>query len=70
LVRGNIPDQDADEIVENVHASIMSDATLDSMVVDLNPFFCEWEFHEADKTLVVVTLQFKATYQTTLKSIA
>jgi hypothetical protein len=63
LVRADIPDTSGDSVVESVHNLIMTNATLDAMLVDLLPISTEFQFVEADKPLGVISLQYKAVYQ-------
>lgn len=69
LVRSADVDTDADAIVEDAHQKIITAAqtagqTLEGLLVNLIPTSVDWQFVEADITLTVVTMQFRATYQT------
>lgn len=64
MVRADAADVSADPIVEDVHARLAADSTLQSMLVDLLPVGTDWQFVDADKQLCVVSMQYKVTYQT------
>lgn len=70
LVRADIPDASMDDIIASVHQAIMSDATLDGMLINLVPVSVDFTIHDADTTLGIGMMQFKATYQTDLKNIS
>jgi hypothetical protein len=69
LVRADVPDQAADLIAVDVHSKITDDPTLNGMLVDLMPGAVDFQFLDADKPQGVITLQFRATYQTGENSI-
>lgn len=69
VVRGNIPDQQADAACVDVYSRIMADATLDGLVTDLVPSGIDFQMLEADQPAGVTSLTFSATYRTTLNSI-
>jgi hypothetical protein len=64
VVRADNPDQSADDIVVDAHEKIMSDSTLQGMLVELLPSAVDFQFENADKPLGIVTMQFEAKYQT------
>lgn len=70
IVRGNVPDQLADPIITDVHAKLMSDATLGNYVIDMVPATVSFENLEADQPAGVVSLEFTVKYRTALNSIS
>lgn len=70
LVRADIPDSSGDSSIEDIHSKIMGDATLQGLVVDLQPLNTNWQFLEADDTLGIIINQYKVTYQTALDDLS
>ncbi len=70
IVRADNADTTADPIIEDAYGKIMSDATLDGMLVELVPISTDWQFVDADKPLGIVTMQFKASYQTAISDLS
>lgn len=68
-VRSATPDADADPISADVHAKIMTDATLQSYAVDLLPTSVSFDFQEADQPLGVVSMEFAIRYHSALSSL-
>ena len=68
VVRGTLPDQQADAAAVDVYAKIMADATLDGLVTDLIPTGIEFQMLDADQPVGITTISFSATYRTTLNS--
>lgn len=69
LWREEIPDQEADLAVKDVHEKLMTNAPLLALVSGLLPVSVEWQSYEADVTLGVITMSFLASYQTDLNTI-
>jgi hypothetical protein len=70
LVRGAVPDQLADPIVEDVHAKIMADQSLNGYAIDVLPGGVSFEMVEADQPAGVIGLDFEIRYRTSLASIS
>jgi hypothetical protein len=70
LVRGAVPDQLADPIVESVHAKIMEDQTLNGYAIDVLPGGVTFEMVEADQPAGVIGMDFEIRYRTSLASIS
>lgn len=70
IVRGNVPDQLADAAMQDVHAKLMGDATLDGLVVIMLPSTVNFEMLEADQPAGVVSAEFTAQYRTSLNSLS
>ena len=68
VVRGTLPDQQADAAAVDVYAKIMADATLDGLVTDLIPTGIEFQMLDADQPVGITTISFSATYRTNLNS--
>ena len=70
IVRGDVPDQLADPVLVDIHAKLMSDATLKGYAIDLLPATVAFEMIEADQTAGVVSAEYAVKYRTTLNSLS
>lgn len=70
LVAGDVPDQVADPIAEDVHAKIMSNTTLNGLVIDIMPVSVSFDLLDGDQPRGAITMNFTATYRTTRNSVA
>jgi hypothetical protein len=68
VVRGNVPDQQADAAASDAYYRIMADTTLDGLVTDLLPSGIEFQMLDADQPVGITSLSFSASYRTTLNS--
>jgi hypothetical protein len=64
MVRGSTPDLVADPICISVHNKIMSNSTLDGLVVDIVPQTVDWQIDEADLDLGIVRTNYLVRYLT------
>ena len=64
IVRGNVPDQVADPIVESVHAKIMADLTLGGYAIDVQPVSVSFDLMEADQPAGVIACDYLVRYRT------
>lgn len=62
-VRGDVPDQLADPVVESVHAKIMAATTLGGLAIDISEGGTSWEMQEADQTAGFVNMRFVVWYR-------
>jgi hypothetical protein len=58
IVRGNIPDQLADPIVESLHSKIMADLTLGGVAMDVRPVAVNFEMVDADQPAGVISCDY------------
>ena len=63
LVRGQEPDSAADSIVQSVHNLIMTDSALQALVMHVAPMATNWQISDADQSLGIVSMQYRALYQ-------
>ena len=63
IVRGNVPDQLADPIVESAHSKIVADLTLGGYAIDVQPQGASFEMIEADQPAGVVSLDYLVRYR-------
>lgn len=66
IVRGLVPDQQADPVVASVHQKIMQDLTLGGLSYDIQPQGVSFEMIEADQPAGVVTCTYNVLYKTSL----
>lgn len=66
IVRGNVPDQQADATVESLHAKMMADLTLGGYAFDVQPTGVSFELVEADQPAGVISCDFLVRYRTAL----
>lgn len=70
IVRGNIPDQQADPIVENMHSRLMADLTLGGVAIDIQPQSVNFEMVEADQPAGVISCDYLIRYRTSVTNLA
>jgi len=70
IVRGNIPDQQADPIVENMHSRLMADLTLGGYAIDIQPVSVSFEMVEADQPAGVISCDYLIRYRTSVTNLA
>lgn len=70
IVRGAIPDQVADSIVESLHAKIMADLTLGGYAIDIQPIGVTFDIVEADQPAGVVMCDYRVQYRTSVTNLA
>ena len=70
IVRGNVPDQLADPIIESAHANIMADLTLGGYAIDVQPQSASFELLEADQPAGVISLDYLIRYRTSVTDLA
>jgi hypothetical protein len=66
IVRGQIPDQQADSIIQSLHAKIMSDLTLNGYAIDIQPATVNFDILEADQPAGVISCDYLVRYRTRL----
>jgi hypothetical protein len=70
IVRGDVPDQLADPIVESAHAKIMADLTLGGYAIDVQPQSVSFDLIEADQTAGVIALEYLVRYRTSVADLS
>lgn len=66
IVRGDVPDQQADATVESLHSKIMADLTLGGYAIDVQPQGVSFDLVEADQPAGVIACDFLVRYRTSL----
>jgi len=69
IVRGNVPDQQADATVESMHAKIMADLTLGGYAIDVQPRSVNFELVEADQPAGVISCEYLVRYRTSVTNL-
>lgn len=70
IVRGAIPDQVADPIVESLHSKLMADLTLGGYAIDIQPQSVNFEMVEADQPAGVISCDYLIRYRTAVANLA
>lgn len=70
IVRGNIPDQLADPIVQSLHSKITADLTLGGYAMDVQPVSVSWDLVEGDQPTGVVSCDYRVLYRTTYTNLS
>jgi hypothetical protein len=70
IVRGAIPDQVADPIVQSLHSKLMADYTLGGYAMDILPLAVTFNFSEADGAAGEIQCDYRVMYRTTLTDLA
>jgi hypothetical protein len=70
IVRGEIPDQLADPIVEDAHGKIMADLTLGGYAIDVQPINVNFELQEADQPAGVIMMDYLVRYRTSVTDLS
>lgn len=70
IVRGAIPDQVADPIVESLHSKLMADLTLGGYAIDIQPQGVNFDMVEADQPAGVISCDYLIRYRTSVTNLA
>jgi hypothetical protein len=70
IVRGTVPDQLADPIVEDMHAKLMADLTLGGVAMDIRPQSVGFEMVDADQPAGVISCDYLIRYRTANANLA
>jgi hypothetical protein len=69
IVRGDIPDQVADPIVQSAHAKIMADLSLGGYAIDVQPISVTFDLQEADQPAGVISMDYLVRYRTAVANL-
>lgn len=70
IVRGSVPDQIADPIIESLHAKVMADLTLGGYAIDVQPVGVTFNFAEADGAAGEIQCDYRVLYRTSVTNLA
>ena len=70
IVRGDVPDQLADPIIESMHAKMVADLTLGGYAIDVQPDEVTYNMLDADQPAGVIFNDYIVQYRTSVASLA
>ena len=70
IVRGDVPDQLADPIIENMHARMVADLTVGGYAIDVQPDEVTFNMLDADQPAGVIFNDYIVQYRTSVASLA
>ena len=63
IERADVPDQAADDTIEDLHAKIMADLTLGGIAIDVQPAQTTFQLLEADEPAGVIFCEYEIRYR-------
>lgn len=69
IVRGDVPDQLADPIIESMHAKMVADLTLGGYAIDVQPDEVTYNMLDADQPAGVIFNDYIVQYRTSVASL-
>tara|TARA_R100000995_G_scaffold64801_1_gene33899 strand:- start:233 stop:658 length:426 start_codon:yes stop_codon:yes gene_type:complete len=63
IERSNVPDQAADDTIEDMHSKLMSDLTLGGRAIDIQPAQTTFQLLEADQPAGVIFCEYEIRYR-------
>jgi hypothetical protein len=70
IVRGIIPDQQADATIESLHAKVMADQTVGGYAMSIEPRGVQFDMIEADQPAGVIACDYLIRYRTAVANLA
>lgn len=70
IARGDGPDTLADPICEDIHDKMINDATINGLVIGVEPDAVTFDLLDADKPGIVVNNDFRVRYQTSFTDLS
>jgi len=70
IVRGAVPDQLADPIIQSLHGRLMADLTLGGYAIDIQPIGVTFNFTEADGAAGEIQCDYRVLYRTSVTNLA
>ena len=70
IVRGSIPDSNADSTIESLHAKVMTDPTVGGLAIDIRPSTTTFEIVEADQPAGVISCEYDIEYRTSFNDLS
>jgi hypothetical protein len=70
IVRGAIPDQQADSIVQDLHAKVMADQSIGGYAMSIEPRGVQFEMVDADQPGGVISCDYSIRYRTATANLA
>ena len=63
IERSTVPDQAADDTIEDMHSKLMTDLTLGGLAIDIQPAQTSFELLEADQPAGVIFCEYEIRYR-------
>lgn len=63
IERSDVPDQAADDTIEDMHAKLMADLTLGGLAIDIQPAQTSFQLLEADQPAGVIFCEYEIRYR-------
>ena len=63
IERSNVPDQAADDTIEDMHSKLMTDLTLGGLAIEIQPAQTSFELLEADQPAGVIFCEYEIRYR-------
>ena len=63
IERATVPDQAADDTIEDMHSKLMADLTLGGLAIDIQPAQTSFELLEADQPAGVIFCEYEIRYR-------
>ena len=63
IERSNVPDQAADDTIEDMHSKLMADLTLGGLAIDIQPAQTSFQLLEADQPAGVIFCEYEIRYR-------
>ena len=70
IVRGDIPDQIADPVVQSLHTKMTADPSIGGRAMDVQPLSVTFELLDSDQPTGVVTCDYRIFYRTTFNDLS
>ena len=70
IVRGDVPDQLADPVIESMHAKMVADLTLGGYAIDVQPDEVSFNLVDADQPAGVIFNDYIIQYRTSVASLS
>ena len=70
IVRGDVPDQLADPVIESMHAKMVADLTLGGLAIDVQPDEVSFSLVDADQPAGVIFNDYIVQYRTSVASLS
>jgi len=70
IVRGDVPDQLADPVIESMHSKMVADLTLGGLAIDVQPDEVSFNLVDADQPAGVIFNDYIVQYRTSVASLS
>ena len=70
IVRGDVPDQLADPVIESMHTKMVADLTLGGLAIDVQPDEVSFNLVDADQPAGVIFNDYIVQYRTSVASLS